>query len=233
MAFKKNTAYRYERKFTALAQHRSEVFFHVKKHPALFREIFHPRQVNNIYFDTPALKFYTENKLGISERKKIRIRWYGDTVGKVASPKLEYKIKAGLLGTKWTFKLLPFEMNGDFSTEKIQAVTDASDLPAEVREDLHTVRPTLLNSYQRTYFRNAQQDYRLTLDENLFYYRIDNFHQSFFEKRQQEQHYILELKYGIELDDSANNISKHLPFRLDKSSKYVNGIDFLRVRRGV
>lgn len=232
LTFNKNTPYRYERKFTASALHSSEVFHHVKKHPALFREIFHPRQVNNIYFDTPGLKFYTENKLGISERKKVRIRWYGDTSGAVPKPKLEYKIKAGLLGTKWTFPLTPFELGGTFSHADIQQVFAQSDLPPEILEDLKTIRPSLVNSYLRTYFLSADEDFRLTFDEDLRFYRIDSLCQHFLEKRLQEQHFILELKYAEGKDDRANLVSSKLPFRLDKSSKYVSGIDLVRVRRG-
>ena len=232
MPFNKNTPYRYERKFTTSALHGSEVYYHVKKHPALFREIFHPRQVNNIYFDTPELLFYTENKLGISERKKVRIRWYGETTGEVTKPKLEYKIKAGLLGTKWTFDLHPFSMDGNFSFEKINRVFASSDLPPEILEDLKTIRPSLINSYRRTYFLSADQEYRLTFDENLCFYRVDAFQQKFMEKRLQERHFILELKYASDKDDVAEQVSNKFPFRLDKSSKYVSGIDLIRIRRG-
>ena len=232
MSFDKNTAYRYERKFTASALHSSEVFFQVKKHPALFREIFYPRQVNNIYFDTSGLKFYTENKLGISERKKVRIRWYGDTFGQVAKPKLEYKIKAGLLGTKWTFDLRPFEMGDGISFSKLQSVFANSNLPPEILEDLQPLRPSLLNSYRRTYFMSADENYRLTFDEDLRFHRVDVFQQKSMEKRLQERHFILELKYAADMDDEANRVSSKLPFRLDKSSKYVSGIDLIRMRRG-
>lgn len=226
------TNFRYERKFTATALHRSEVIHPVKVHPALFREIFYPRRVNNIYLDTASLKFYTENKLGISKRKKVRIRWYGDTFGKVVRPKLEYKIKAGLLGTKRTYELMPFELGENFSFAMLSSVLQNSDLPPEVLEDLKILRPTLLNSYRRTYFLNADKNFRLTFDEDLSYHRTSVFSQKTKEAKLQERHFILELKYAADLDDHAHGISNKFSFRLDKSSKYVTGIDLVQLRRG-
>ena len=223
----KNAPYRYERKFTARVVHRSEVLYWVKNHPALFREIYAPRQVNNIYLDTPSLRFYRDNKAGISERKKVRIRWYGDTFGAVAAPKLEYKIKAGLLGKKWTFHLAPFTVDAQFSKALLMDVFKNSNLPAVVLEDLQVLSPALLNRYQRTYFLNVERQFRLTFDEDLQYYRIDRFHNTFSEKHTDENRFILELKYGPEDDGQAELISGRFPFRLDKSSKYVSGIDFI------
>ena len=73
--------YRYERKFTvpnSFCYRIIEQF--VKKNTALFREVFHVRQVNNIYFDTANLVAYNENVDGISERRKFRVRWYGKDI---------------------------------------------------------------------------------------------------------------------------------------------------------
>lgn len=225
------TNFRYERKFTASALHRSEVFHPVKEHPALFREVFHARQVNNIYLDTVGLKFYTENKVGISERKKVRVRWYGEMFGRVAEPRLEYKIKKGLLGTKRVFDLAPFDLDSGFSFASLSAVFEKSNLPEEVLEDLKALRPTLLNGYRRTYFLSGGENFRLTFDEDLRFHRVGVFSQNQMEKRLQENHFILELKYAADRDDEAHRISTKLPFRLDKSSKYVSGIDLVQVRR--
>ena len=45
------------------------------------------------------------------------------------------------------------------------------------------------------------------------------------EKHQDLRNFILELKYGVAHDNTANHIAQQIPFRLNKSSKYVNGID--------
>jgi SPX domain protein involved in polyphosphate accumulation len=225
----KNTPYRYERKFTANTLHRSEIFSQIKMHPAFFREIFHTRQVNNIYFDTPGLKFYNDNIVGVADRKKVRIRWYGAINGKINSPKLEYKIKSGLLGTKWTFDVAPFELNEHFSKKYIADILNNSDLPDEILEDLKTLSPTLVNAYQRTYYLSADQKYRLTVDELLKYFPVNNLGNNFKSSPKiQDNEFILELKYGETEDAHANQISKLFPYRLDKSSKYVNGIELVK-----
>ena len=90
--------YRYERKFTVPDKFTLKTIEQfVKRNKALFREVYHLRQVNNIYFDTLAYNDYFDNVLGVSDRKKIRTRWYGDTLGDIQKPVFEIKIKKGLL----------------------------------------------------------------------------------------------------------------------------------------
>ena len=51
---------------------------------------------------------------------------------------------------------------------------------------------------------------------------------TFLNKRTDFYHTIVELKYANNCDDSAGDITRHLPFRVSKSSKYVAGIDYLK-----
>lgn len=41
---------------------------------------------------------YQDNLIGISDRMKVRIRWYGALLGLIEEPVLELKIKRGFLG---------------------------------------------------------------------------------------------------------------------------------------
>ncbi len=220
--------YRFERKFTLDEVDRSWILQQVKLHPSFFQPIFHPRQINNIYLDTPDYKFYEDNIHGIANRKKVRIRWYGDTFGKVLKPKLEYKLKNNLLGDKWTFDLAPFEIKPGFSLDQLPSIFSQSNLPPDITEDLRTLSPSLLNSYQRTYFLSANKKYRLTFDEELSYYGFDKPNSHFSFKRTQPHHFIVELKYSPEDDKGANQIAKKFRYRLDKSSKYVDGVELTR-----
>ncbi|MCR9288233.1 VTC domain-containing protein [Saprospiraceae bacterium] len=220
--------FRYERKFTLSAAARQEPLLYIKRHPAFFREIFEPRQINNIYLDTPELQYYFDNQKGIADRKKVRIRWYGDTFGKVEKPKLEFKIKKGLVGDKWTFPLVNFEFEKGFTKAALWEIFFQSNLPKPILASLQNLNLALLNAYERTYFLSLNKIFRLTFDEKLDFYRIGNFNNSFLEKHSLKNDFILELKYGLDYDRSANGISKLFPMRLDKSSKYVTGVDFLR-----
>ena len=68
--------YRFERKFT-IPIHRSvkSLVRIIKENRTFFREVFQQRKINNIYFDTVGYNDYFDNVLGVSDRKKIRIRW--------------------------------------------------------------------------------------------------------------------------------------------------------------
>ena len=221
--------YRYERKFTVPNSfcYRSIEQF-VKKNTALFREVFHVRQVNNIYFDTAKYNDYFDNVLGVSDRKKIRIRWYGDTFGEIRKPVLEFKIKKGIVGDKWSYKLIPFTLNNAFDNETIQSVFRKSNLPLPILESVKMVTPALLNSYSRRYYLSANNKFRITIDFNLLYHKIEKRFNNFSFAPAADENKIIELKYGLDDDERANEISTEFPFRLNKNSKYVNGVNTIK-----
>ena len=220
--------HRFERKFAVAGLSPQALKAVVKLHPAMFREIFVPRRINNIYLDGVGLKAFYENTAGISQRKKVRIRWYGDLLGHVAKPILEHKIKSGMLGTKNAWELPPFTLDESFDSTKWIGIVTKSDLPSEVKEELLTMAPILLNSYLRTYYISADKQFRITIDEDLQYYGISPVNNYFVKKRTKKSQLILELKYPAEKDDEADQITQHFPFRLTKSSKYVNGVNYNR-----
>ena len=102
-------SFRYERKFLISQLSRHEIESIIRLHPAAFSEIYHQRFVNNIYFDTVGLSAYKDNLTGISDRLKVRIRWYGDLFCLIEEPFLELKIKRGFLGGKLRFPLASFQ----------------------------------------------------------------------------------------------------------------------------
>ena len=65
-----------------------------------------------IYFDNEELDFLFENIEGHSNRRKIRIRWYGECFGNI-NANLEYKIKNGNVGYKEIFKDIKFDLSED------------------------------------------------------------------------------------------------------------------------
>lgn len=221
-------SYRYERKFAVGGLSLPRIHSLIQFHPSFFREIFEPRQINNIYLDTHKLSYYYDNNTGTGIRKKARIRWYGDMLGQVKKPVLEYKLKAGLVGDKVSFPLAPFIVLPGFEWEDIVDAFERSDIPAWVREDLHSWEPTLLNTYKRTYFQTPDKDFRLTLDQDLTYNEISKRNNYFLNRQKDRESLIIELKYGIDQDTAASKISARFPFRMTKSSKYVNGIERFR-----
>ena len=221
------TSFRYERKFLNSELDRYELESIVKLHPAIFSEIYHQRFVNNIYFDTINWSSYFDNAIGISQRLKVRIRWYGDLFGFIKKPVLELKIKKGFLGGKLKYPLDSFYLGSDYSLEVQQGIFAKSGVPDILAEHLKSLKFALLNRYSRKYFESADRKFRITIDFDMEFYKIDSTNNSFIERIVDHNNTVLELKYSDKDDDDAGSITNHFPFRMTKSSKYVSGIEKL------
>ena len=220
-----NASYRVENKFNIPKLSKFEVESIINHHPAHFNQIYLPRQVNNIYFDSNNYSNYYDNINGLAKRLKVRIRWYGPTFGIIQNPILELKIKNGLLGKKLSFNLPSFLLNNNFSSKNIMDVISESELPEIIKHKVKLLNPVLFNCYFRKYFQSANKDYRITFDTNLFFYQIKSYNNKIINKIF-DNCIVLELKYGSCLTES-HTITNHFPFRVTKFSKYIHGIEKL------
>jgi SPX domain protein involved in polyphosphate accumulation len=217
--------YRYERKF--LVPSGSSAEMGIKLNPAVFSPIHYRRTVNNIYLDSPALRLYFMNLQGATARTKVRIRWYGDLLGTLPSPVLEFKTKQGLLGQKASFPLKPLLLDETFAAEFLQTALRGSALPQHVNHLLNGLEPTLVNSYSRTYYQSADRKFRLTLDSRLKFFRVRPGHNTWLCKAPHCDFEVLELKYDQEHAKASEHIAAALPFRMTRMSKYVFGVESL------
>jgi VTC domain len=195
----------------------------------MFREIYYPRYVNNIYYETIDRKFYDDNVVGIKDRKKFRIRWYNDLYGDIEKPILEIKIKNGLLGRKVSYKVAPFRYTQ--KTVLNQVAIDINSENAAVNPDiqmLKTLSPIIVNRYKRQYFESYDKDYRITVDSEMSYNSVERSSSIELDKYSGNINTVLELKYNSECS-KADIISNQFPFRMTKSSKYVVGVDLLHL----
>ena len=218
---------RYERKYLITDMQLPVVFQQIKLHPAGFSPIFYPRYINNIYLDTQNLDAFYENLIGRGQRKKARIRWYGNINGKIEKPVLEFKLKEGLLGNKLSFPLVPFDFDENFDYETLKKVFQDSNLPVWALESVLKQRPALVNRYKRTYFMSFDKLFRVTVDEELSYYEINDIAPNNLLNGFQSNDFVVELKYSINNDSLAVSVGDYLPFRMTKNSKYVNGIGMI------
>lgn len=216
---------RFERKFLVSGFSNCQMEHCLKLHPAQFSSIFTPRIVNNIYFDTLGLNHYFDNVDGEKSRLKVRIRWYGDMFAQINKPVLEYKIKSGLLGRKVSHGLNPFELDKTFNKNVVANAVERQEIPENVRAELLSLQPMLLNQYSRSYFLSADKKIRITIDSNLTYFRINYFGNTFLNKSIDHNTFVLEMKYSPDMDEEARNISNFFPFPLTKSSKYLQGLE--------
>ena len=222
---------RYERKFFISDLTKHEVESAIKLHPAVFSEIYHERRVNNIYMDSFDMANYFDNVIGLEKRTKVRIRWYGDLLGNIHSPVLEFKRKNGLVCSKSSFPVPGFKLDADFSKDMLQDIFEASEIPDRLKFDLRCMDASLLNSYNRRYYLSADKKYRLTLDSDLEFCRITGFKDQFLDRSIDHVSVILEAKYNEDCDAGANKITSFFPFRMTKSSKYIMGIERLNLMK--
>ena len=200
----------------------------VMSHPALFKEIFHKRQVNNIYLDSIELDNYRANLRGSPAREKTRIRWYGDLFQTIDKPALEIKRRFGLVGDKLSYPLNPIELSRQYcwqaivETQKTFANQDNSESQVIV-DKLSCQVPSIVNSYCRRYFLSSSGKFRITIDTEINYFSINTSWINSFSIK--ESHIIMELKYDPVDAEEAPNVSNYFPFRISRNSKYVNGIN--------
>ena len=84
---------RYEIKYAIENVNHYAIKAYLMAHPASFTTAYPDRQVNNIYMDTPEFKCFHENVEGHPFRKKMRLRWYGDSHLPTYNSVLEEKVK--------------------------------------------------------------------------------------------------------------------------------------------
>ncbi len=219
--------YRKERKFTANSLDIAYIKAIVRSHPAMFSQAFPARYVNNIYLDNSSNTSYNDNVVGAMKRRKFRIRWYGKDTKYIERPILEIKQKKGLAGNKIHIPLASFELKNGFSKDILYTVFRQSNIPESWQTILYRLSPVLMNQYHRYYFLSADRKFRLTLDSKLAFTKISTHHNFFSQQVKNDHKTVIELKYDIENDEIANHITQHLPFRLSKNSKFVNGLDNL------
>lgn len=196
--------YRYERKYVF---HQTKYFNLISQlYKKGFYKIHDSRVVNNIYLDDWNFSSVIDNIDGISDRKKHRIRWYGNPFA-LSEKFYEQKIKNGFIGVK--------ELNslGIFKLDSIQSVHDMynKELANQFKIDL---QPKLYNSYRRKYFSNSKQKIRITVDSELFFYSpITKLTFNDFKT-------IVEIKY----DRYHPFLNEFKNYNMTKYSKYVKGI---------
>ncbi len=215
--------FRYERKFRPESLDIRQIYNIVLSSKSFFRKIYFPRYINNIYLDTPELDAYYDNIGGKSERKKYRIRWYGDVKGRISRAIFEIKIKSGHRGTKKSFFLPDFTLDESFSTKKCYELLKKADVPYEIISEVSRMEMKLLNRYNRSYFRDVTGHFRLTTDSEIQYFKVQNNFNRLVDS-QIDNDIVVEIKYDEQYDYLATGIVNSMPFRLTRKSKYVDGI---------
>lgn len=207
-------AFRFEKKFI-LPTHELK---HFEMRLAQFgcSTLYEPRWIHNIYADTFDYLHHFENVDGLSQRKKVRFRWYGDPQSHT-SITAEIKIKSDDVNRKESMALGSFNLlecdDPNLLFQQIKARYLERDPSSHTW--LHAYQPTLQNRYFRAYYSHPLEPIRITIDSPIHYTNIHTQISAI-----QEDMAIIELKAPSE----HPLFSSLIPLQLHKSSKYVEGL---------
>lgn len=194
-------------------------------HPMKLCRSYAPRQVNNLYYDNYELQNYCDNLEGGAQRKKLRLRWYGQEF-KCNSAQFEVKYKMGGLSWKDRVELPQFSLSTRHR-ESYHSLLE--NLPLQFRHLILCYNvPILINNYFRYYFETYCGRLRVTIDSSIFFYDqtktdLVNVHQ----KGSYPVNLVVEVKCAKDDFKLAQQFLQGLPLRVCRYSKYVTGVQSL------
>tara|TARA_Y100000741_G_scaffold328760_1_gene282208 strand:+ start:3728 stop:4402 length:675 start_codon:yes stop_codon:yes gene_type:complete len=213
----KNKVDRFERKWVFRSGNYLALINSLLRSDLFFSNQYPPRKVNSIYFDDFNFSSVRENLDGVSNKKKIRIRWYGKK-NQLTKPQLEIKSKKGSETSKRNYVIN--ELNGlnFYETKNLDKIRDLVNYKTKSKRKLS---PLLSTHYERQYFISNNNKIRATVDYNLQSIYLNNLSQLNIIKNFNKA-CILELKYPTKLDKFVRQKLKNITLRLTKNSKFVN-----------
>lgn len=198
----------------------------VRMHPAFLVQAYPPRQINNIYFDTQNYHSYLGNVIGVGDRRKIRLRWYGSDLRKAPKPTLEMKYKLNLLGGKLNIRLKEtIDMQRPWSQilPELTQLIEPHGFFGQVFREVQV--PLLINTYQREYYVTVDQKVRVTLDYDIHLYDQRLGARPNWERPLSPYPFmVIEVKADQGDADALQAVATQFPLRWMRHSKYVMGV---------
>ena len=131
--------------------------------------------VNSLYFDTPGYDCFWDKEAGVADRKKLRLRYYGDLENGDSPVYVEIKRKKDALILKDRVGVRASETAGPALQAKLARLRAGKANPnAEFTEELawflrrNSLRPKLFISYDRTALEaKRNREFRVSIDQNI------------------------------------------------------------------
>jgi hypothetical protein len=185
------------------------------------RELYPPRLVQSVYLDTHDGRAVAENLAGISDRMKVRFRWYGEAV-KAVRGQLECKRRSNMLGDKLVEKLAAaIDVAGVDRVAFVRALR--AQCSPQWRERLGAdLEPAQWIRYRRAYLATADRDLRVTVDRELRAFDLrDAWIISDRNPTPMPRVLIIECKAPVSLRGRIEALLQELPLVVDKCSKFI------------
>jgi len=213
---------RHEIKFAAYALEYARVKHWLRMHAEGFVSPYPPRQVNNVYFDTYDYRAYAENLAGVSERSKVRYRWYGDSPGP-AKGVLEVKQKRNHFGWKKRFAAAESPWHeGQTWNEVRTSLREQLPAPGKLWLDQNPL-PIMINRYQREYFCTSDNLVRATIDvEQKVFDQRYGAEPNFSRQAVMQDTLVVEFKFARADRQKVVGMLATFPLRIGRHSKFMN-----------
>ena len=133
-----------------------------------FKKMFPDRMISSIYIDTVDYDFAKDNINGISERKKIRFRWYNDDLDNIF---IEQKNKSNFNTSKNIKKL-------DFKVDKKNLLVSLKKYFKKIyfkNKNNFNYKFILKTNYKRSYWLSNNKKIRATIDIDINTNSMNNF----------------------------------------------------------
>jgi hypothetical protein len=218
--------FRYEVKFVCTGEFRNMFEVWRRLVPENLTRSYDNRVVNNIYFDSFGLKDLHDNVIGLSDRLKTRLRWYGKT-GAPEKMVLEQKIKRGRSNCKKAWNLDGIDLAETNWRELADYLVAQAEHRTTVLADNFGF-PTLRNTYLREYFTSRGGHLRMTIDRDLTFFDPVTSATLLGGLGRRMSVSIVEFKAPVELADELDHLLRKVPLRASRFSKYVTGLSTLR-----
>jgi len=191
------------------------------------KPVHYPRYVNSLYFDNTEFQAVRDNLIGISDRKKIRLRWYHrknkEDISEVA---LELKFREGRLGRK-EFLKLP-KLRSSLLMERLGNIIPSlvgemlyEPVAVKVLDD-HYV-PALHLNYLREYFVDTN-DIRITIDSEIKFFPVMPLSKLYDEPYTSYPLFVAEIKFDPAQKRRVAQLMRTLKMTPKRHSKYLIGM---------
>ena len=183
-------------------------------------KVYDNRAVNSLYFDDVSFSSVRDNLAGISQRSKLRLRWYGKQEHSV--PIFEVKTKNGRLGYKTTYPINSIKDSlKELSIDKITSKCIKDLFTHNIIFDEYLV-PTLQVNYEREYYK-THDGIRITIDQDIQFsdthlYTTLNENTTFSYPLK-----VMEIKFEPSMKESVAKLINPLHITPKRHSKYLIG----------
>lgn len=218
-----NIDYRYELKFVLDNSELSDAMQWIYQYTQA-REKYQKRKVHSLYFDDIDFTSVRANLSGISDRKKVRLRWYG--AENSSPPAFEVKVRNGRLGYKKSYPIN--------SLQNSMWNLDIKDIVVECEKEMRKKNvvfdepfaPTLQVGFDREYYEDLD-GVRITIDQNiqfdgpLPYQKLNKIISANY------PHKVMEIKFKPHLKTRIAELIRPLHIIPKRHSKYLVGLAML------